>query len=452
MKVSWYRSATVGIFSKSGTSILCDPWITDGAFIGSWFHWPPLQGFEFQELLNYDWDALYVSHLHADHFDRKFIASLVRKKPDIKVIIPNFAHPWLMRAIMNCGIAKDKIIQVKNGQSLQIKDIQVQVLTADACNPDLCGVNVPCHQSNYKLSTIDSLAIFSADGKRVLNANDSLAVASVPRVLRSIGSVDLILGHYGGAGPYPQCFDGLNVNEKIRESTKVASTFVRRLATASEVTKAKFVFPYAGQYLLGGRLSELNDFRSVLSTSKTIEMLQNSTISKPISLAPFGEFNLCTEEIDFTFIEPSSSQKLEYLEKISKELFPYEKKEEIWDDFENNMKKAAERVVQIFNNDPYSNGTLADSSYILSDNENNSITINFIGSNSSVITGNNPHSENVTTIQTDSRLWRRLITRRTGYHGFTQYHFNQAEIGSHLKWKRIGSFHPEVRYLDFLQT
>jgi UDP-MurNAc hydroxylase len=50
MKIQWFRSATVGIYSKSGTSILCDPWITDGAFIGSWFHWPPLEGFEFSEL------------------------------------------------------------------------------------------------------------------------------------------------------------------------------------------------------------------------------------------------------------------------------------------------------------------------------------------------------------------------------------------------------------------
>ena len=451
MKVSWYRSATVGIFSNSGTSILCDPWITDGAFIGSWFHWPPLQGFEFQELLNCDWDALYVSHLHADHFDRKFIAALARKKPEIKIIIPNFAHPWLLRAIMNCGISKDQIIRVKNGESLQIKDIQVQVLTADSCSPALCGVNVPCHQSNTKLSTIDSLAIFSADGKKVLNANDSLAVASVSRVLRLIGSVDLILGHYGGAGPYPQCFEGLSESEKISESTKVASTFVNRLATASELTKAKFVFPYAGQYLLGGRLSELNNFRSVLSMSKTIELLQNSTNSTPISLAPFGEFNLSQEEIDFTFIEPSHEQKLEYLKKISKTLFPYERKKENWNNFENDMKKAAERVIHTFRSDPYLNDTLADSSYILTDTEENSITINLIGSNSSAIKGVHPHSENVTTIKTDARLWRRLVTRRAGYHGFTQYHFNQAEIGSHLNWSRTGAFQPEVRYLDFLQ-
>jgi UDP-MurNAc hydroxylase len=59
MKVQWFRSATVGIETKSGTKILCDPWLTDGAFIGSWFHWPPLND-EYEEILKMDRDNLYI--------------------------------------------------------------------------------------------------------------------------------------------------------------------------------------------------------------------------------------------------------------------------------------------------------------------------------------------------------------------------------------------------------
>jgi hypothetical protein len=103
MKIQWFRSATVGIYSKSGTSILCDPWITDGAFIGSWFHWPPLEGFEFSELAEKKWDALYISHFHADHFDRKLVAKIARNSPNTKVLIPFFENKWLKRAVENCG-------------------------------------------------------------------------------------------------------------------------------------------------------------------------------------------------------------------------------------------------------------------------------------------------------------------------------------------------------------
>lgn len=51
MKVEWFRSATVGISSETGSTILCDPRMTDGAFLGSWYHFPPLEGFEYKELL-----------------------------------------------------------------------------------------------------------------------------------------------------------------------------------------------------------------------------------------------------------------------------------------------------------------------------------------------------------------------------------------------------------------
>ena len=73
MRLEFYRSATVGIFSDDRkTSVLCDPWLTDGAFLGSWFHDPPLEGFEFDEVVRIPWTFIYISHLHADHFDRKF--------------------------------------------------------------------------------------------------------------------------------------------------------------------------------------------------------------------------------------------------------------------------------------------------------------------------------------------------------------------------------------------
>ncbi len=76
MKVQWFRSATVAIITRAGTKVLCDPWISDGAFIGSWFHFPKLDGFEFEELVGTKWDAIYISHLHADHFDRKLVAAI----------------------------------------------------------------------------------------------------------------------------------------------------------------------------------------------------------------------------------------------------------------------------------------------------------------------------------------------------------------------------------------
>jgi UDP-MurNAc hydroxylase len=155
MKIQWYRSATVGIFSKSGTSILCDPWITDGAFIGSWFHWPPLEGFEFDELASRKWDALYISHFHADHFDRKLVAKIARNQPSTIVLIPLYENKWLKRAVENCGFKSDRIQEIPSDQKIHFKDIDITMYVADYCNPEICGASIPCTFSTKKFRAND---------------------------------------------------------------------------------------------------------------------------------------------------------------------------------------------------------------------------------------------------------------------------------------------------------
>ena len=48
MKIKLYRSATVGIISKD-YKLLQDPWLTDGEYYGSWYHYP---SFEFNNYLD----------------------------------------------------------------------------------------------------------------------------------------------------------------------------------------------------------------------------------------------------------------------------------------------------------------------------------------------------------------------------------------------------------------
>lgn len=41
MKVTNIASATV-VIEHNGTRVLCDPWLSEGIYYGSWFHYPPL--------------------------------------------------------------------------------------------------------------------------------------------------------------------------------------------------------------------------------------------------------------------------------------------------------------------------------------------------------------------------------------------------------------------------
>jgi UDP-MurNAc hydroxylase len=449
MKVQWFRSATVGIETKNGTKILCDPWLTDGAFIGSWFHWPPLND-EYEEILKMDWDYLYISHLHPDHFDRKFVADLARKNRKVKVLSPKFENPWLHRAIVNCGFDETRINVLESNKRYTFADLSVRILTADYCNPLDCGVSIPCSTAGNQKSTIDSLAIFEADGNKILNANDALAVKSIENLWPVIGEVDLLMGHFGGAGPFPQCFLDIEDDLKITRATETARMFVKRLGLAANKTRAKFVFPYAGQYVLGGKLTSLNNRRSVMPLGEVQKLLESTTSAEVITLSPFAEFNLETGEASSSWEEPSPSLFDEYIKKIKTVRFPYELKELTPSNFDDSLKSAAERVLNIYR---MSEG-LADTkiSTITLKSESHALNLHFNGKESTHSTQIDFESELQTVIRIPDQLLFRIVLKRENYTGFTQYHFNQAEIGSHLNWQRSGSYDNATKFLNFFHT
>jgi UDP-MurNAc hydroxylase len=452
VRIEWYRSATVGIFSKSETSILCDPWITDGAFIGSWFHWPPIQGFEFEHLSSQKWDALYISHFHADHFDRKLVSAIARKQPHTRVILPDYRTPWLYRAVKNCGFDENRILVVGNNQQITIKDIKIRVLAADYCNPTICGSSISCIPGLAKHASNDSLAVFESDGRKLLNANDALAVHSVQRLWKTIGNVDLILGHFGGAGPFPQCFTDLGEVEKLKLAETTGMAFVERLANASKSVNARFVMPYAGQYFLGGKLEKLNKFRSVIPISDVMRYLKDSNTAEPVSLSPFSRFDLNSGEISESWIEPSERSKLKYLSEISKIRFPYELDEDpILEshDLKNLLRNALDSVRSEFESS-LNSGAVGSESSISIESGDVRLAVNFRPKSATL--SEDAEFENHTQIGVDPSLLIRLIKRRKNYKGFTQYHFNQAEIGSHFTWKRKGFYPKETHLLNFMQA
>ena len=69
MKFEFIGNACGVFHGTEGSKILCDPWIVDGVFEGSWFHYPPLTT-KIEDLQ--DVDAIYVSHIHPDHYDERF--------------------------------------------------------------------------------------------------------------------------------------------------------------------------------------------------------------------------------------------------------------------------------------------------------------------------------------------------------------------------------------------
>src|SRR5438046_478470 len=96
MKVTYISSACV-VVEQAGKRVLCDPWLTDGAYYGSWYHYPPLtvtpEDFA-------DVDYVFISHVHPDHLD---VATLKRLPRSLPLLIHDYEEKFVLRIVQGLG-------------------------------------------------------------------------------------------------------------------------------------------------------------------------------------------------------------------------------------------------------------------------------------------------------------------------------------------------------------
>ena len=444
MRVTWYTNACVRISSSDGSSILCDPWVNSGAFLGSWFHWPPIENGLEKSLLDASCDGIFVSHLHPDHYDPKFLSKFSKARPDVPIYIAEFAHPWLKQSLHSVVKKKSTIVEVPALTEVAIgPDLAVKLFAADTCNPSVCGVSIPCHV-DPAFRGIDSIGVFTADGQVVVNANDAMGVNLVPRIAANVGRADLLMGHYGGASPFPQCFP--DISDKRAAARRIVETTCQMLSAASDALDVQYIMPFAGQYVLGGRLAHLNEDRATLPLDQAVSYLKTITKREIISMNPGGFIDLSSQVKSCDYVEPDSEVMANYLETIAKVKFSYEqhRRDGTWKDVDADLLDAAKSVAERSTRSNVS----AEVSFIIGDG-NNWVTIDLdpTHKNTSVKLGRIPAFPNVTEISMPTELLRRLSTRKKNYRGFTTLHWNQADVGSHFTWKRVGEYDPGAHWL-----
>lgn len=72
MRIQNVASACV-VIEHHGIRVLCDPWLSESAYMGSWYHNPPLtvRPEDFHDV-----DFIYLSHIHQDHCDLETLKRL----------------------------------------------------------------------------------------------------------------------------------------------------------------------------------------------------------------------------------------------------------------------------------------------------------------------------------------------------------------------------------------
>jgi hypothetical protein len=180
---------------------------------------------------------------------------------------------------------------------------------------------------------------------------------------------------------------------------------------------------------------------------QVLEKVQASGVTNAVSLMPFEEFNLTLETFGGMWMEPSSEVLSSYLNRISKISFPYQRKIEDWPDGSDQFMEALKQVEHNFDVFLKNGGKGSNSSITIKAEEIHG-TLNFGEKNVSISESN--MYENHTVIEMDQRLLKRIVIRKSGYSGFTPFHFNQAEIGSHIIWRRQGPYPTETQFLNYM--
>ena len=427
MKIVNIASSTVIVETKN-LKILMDPWLVDGEYYGSWYHYPKI------EIDKIDLESIthiYLSHIHPDHFSIKSFELLNR---DIPVFIHNYDAKFLKSNIERLGF---NVIELDHGLCYKLsEEVNITIFAADNCNPELCNKFLGCSnvESNYKSTQIDSMALISDGQYNILNTNDcpyELSIGVVDKIMSKYNSIDFLLVGYCGAGPYPQCFKLESADlEKAKEDkmTQFLESGIRYL----EKIRPKFYMPFAGTYVLSGSLVHLNKNRGIPELHEALKFYENFSYkfgSKGILLNQNQYFDLSkgTQSNAYEIVDYATRD--EYInETLSKVKFDYQENDNFSEEtilaliplaFDRLVKKK----LQI--------GFKTNTKLFIKISEKNDICIDFANNSFSVVSPqSHQHSLGFVRIELDNRLLFRLLN------GPKYGHWNNAEIGSHLLFER----------------
>jgi UDP-MurNAc hydroxylase len=256
IRVNMIYSACITIETPD-CKILCDPWFTDGIFDGAWYLYTKDRD-PFSAIG--DCNYIYISHIHADHYDPIFLRKYFEIFGEKILIIGDFESNYLEKSIQHDGFK----CQV-NTKPLKLGQTVVSVFPHETGSP----------------SDIDSACLieyFAEDRvHRVLNINDCVFDPIFLSNFSKFEQLDILLLSYTGAGPYPQTYFELDNPELLVAAKLKKDQFIEQYLKIAEVVPAKVRIPFAGQYLLGGNLSHLNSYRGA-SDSYEIGQIDNSAV------------------------------------------------------------------------------------------------------------------------------------------------------------------------------
>lgn len=281
MKVTKFGSATVAI--KTGdVNILCDPWLTDGIYYGSWCNYPPinLDKCDFNDV-----DYVYISHVHPDHFDPKTMELLSKEIP---VLIHKYHQKFLKANIERLGF---RVIELDNAVPFQLSNTtKFSIYAADNCDPTICGKMFGCIGPEVKGSMqLDSLCVIDDGTSILVNTNDcpyGISKNTLQVVKKHYPKIDFALVGYTSASLYPHCMMDFNQTDMDAGIERAKRSGLSTAIQTLQVLQPEAYMPFAGTYIIGGREHHKNHNLPIPEIQDAVLEIQNKLSESDILATP----------------------------------------------------------------------------------------------------------------------------------------------------------------------
>lgn len=396
MKITFIANACA-IYESDDFRLLADPWLIDGAFDGAWFHYPKLKT-KPKDL--HDVDAIYISHLHPDHYCLESLSSFPR---DIPIIVLDHGKNYLHKILRRDGWRN--IVRIKDQETKVFGPFSLTMYKPWCLNP---------WADSSLGNLIDSCLVIEADGQKILNTNDCTPTLEACTELRERhGTFDVAQIQFNAAGPYPSCFSGVG----WRESEKVKKRNLSYMLHMALILRPKLVHPFAGAYVLGGKNWHKNKVLGTTTAAHAAKYLIENEI-KPLHLAEGESYDL-SHSHEPRIKVPSCDEIMAFSESLKNAKYSYESDEEpplaIYEELFDRSRKSFADIAAM---------NLCDCR---------------VDINGRVIYKPIWETKNHLKCSIDERLLYRIMRFES--------HWNNAEIGCHIEFERTGKYIPDVHTL-----
>lgn len=206
------------LVESGGVQLLCDPWIAGSAFWRSWWNFPPVKDGLLDDI---EPTAIYLSHIHWDHFHGHSLRRFDRRTP---IFVPYDRYDRMVRDLAALGFRE--VIRLRHARP--------------------CKLGTGIWLTSYHFSPFtDSALVVEAEGYTLFNANDAKFMGlPLAQILRRHQKIDFVLRSHSSASSRP-CYAYIDApNVAVDDNDRYIESFCRFMAKV----QPDFAIPFASNH------------------------------------------------------------------------------------------------------------------------------------------------------------------------------------------------------------